>query len=253
MLAAFFIFSVSSSHSVRALEVDVSSGVISVYQSSVLGDTDPEIRTGEAVDSNRKRILTRQKQRVRVEKTGERTEIELRPTPTKATEDKKIVRDEPERIEQLETDRLQMEFEPDVHLRSSDARGDHRLELESHNVKAHIPEGLQFELDSGTNEVSLIAPTGEQRTLNHLPDQAVERMKAAGIFSDDDELETTEVSVNTDTQEIEYRQKVRVTKRLLGMFKRNVDTEVVLNDATGEVHEEAQSAGFAKFLDSLSV
>ena len=254
MLAAFFIFSVAS-QDVRALEVVVSDGVVSVFQNTVLGESDPEVRTGRAKDSQREQILTRQKQRVRVEKTGERTEIELRPTPSGSQSDERVMRDKPERIEQLEADRLDMQFQSDaepVRLKTKDSRDEHRLELESRQVKASIPEGLQFELNSETNEVSLITPSGEQRTLKHLPDQAIERMRAVGLFSEGDALDEAEVSVNSDTQEIEYRQKVRVTKRLLGFIKRQVETEVVLNDETGEVSEETQATGFAGFLDSLS-
>ena len=286
VLAAFFILSISSSQTAQALEIDVSGGVISIYLSSVLGESDSsEQHTERAKDSQREHILSRQKQSIRVEKSGERTEIELRPTSRRPQGEEQVLRNKPEHIEQLETDCLQMEFDPEVdrgqrdeirpehkanidsareeraqrkesddqvRLKTKDAQGAHRLELESRQVKADIPNGIQFELNADTNEVTLITPSGEQKTLNHLPDQAIERMKAAGIFSDTDVLDEAEVSVNSDTQEIEYRQKVRVTRRLLGFFKREVDSEVVLNDKTGEVREEQQATGFAKFLNSIS-
>ncbi|NCN06760.1 MAG: hypothetical protein GW946_02845 [Candidatus Pacebacteria bacterium] len=253
VLAAFFTFPFFSLQTVRALEVEVLGGVISVYDNTILGERDAVDTIKQVEDSNRKKILTRQAQSIRVDKVGERTEIELRPTPTRATERDESPRSKLERVEQLETDRLEMRFEPDSKLTTRDTKQEHRLMLESRRVEAHLPEGAQFELSSETNQVSLITPSGEQRMLNHLPDQAIERMVASGLFTAGDQIDTTMVEVNSDTQEIEYRQKVRVTKRLFGLFRRGVETEVILNDTTGEVRADSQTTGFAKFLDSLSI
>jgi len=200
-----------------------------------------------------------------------KTEIELRPAVRRIDDSDSTVRNKFERVEQVEADRLYMEFEPgetdaaerreikqehrdQVRLESKDREGEHQLELESRNIRARLHQGAQFELNSETNEVSLITPSGEQKILNHLPDQAIERMQAAGLFSGDAlESELLQVAVNSDTQQLEYRQKMYKQKRLFGLFNRQVGSNVVLNDETGEIHEEQHSTGFARLLDSLSI
>ncbi|NCN82678.1 MAG: hypothetical protein GW947_01810 [Candidatus Pacebacteria bacterium] len=282
VLDVFFVFSFVITKQAVALEVDVSKGVISVYKNSVLGESDSGERKEEVQDTKREQILSRQKQSIRVEKSGDHTEIEIKPTVPQAQKTKEKL-EQVKKVEQLQTDRLEMKFEPsvlqekrqemekefnakieEVHkerverktelekvkLESRDVDGGHRLELESRQIKATIPEGLRFELNSETNEITLTTPSGEQKTLNHLPDQAIARMQEVGLF--DNGAEPIEVAVNSDTQQLEYRQKVGVTKRLFGFFKRSVPAEIILNDETGEVREEVQATGFEKFLNSLS-
>jgi len=288
VLVAFLLVSLVSAQTVGALEVDVSNGRILIFRDAVLGDSDQKPSTKElARPQERERLLSRERQNVRVEKSGERTEIELRSAERQVNLSETITKNKVEQIEQLETNRLEMKFEPGIKqeaareeirqekreamktvqqeraertkendkvlLETRDVGERHELRLKSREAEARLPVGAQFELNTETNEVTLITPSGGQKTLNHLPDQAIERMQAAGIFSGSVlSPDSVAVEVNTDTQQLEYHQKVRITKRLLGLFKRDIDSEVVLNDETGEIREEQQATGFAKFLNSLS-
>jgi len=138
-------------------------------------------------------------------------------------------------------------------LRARKENSEQELELESREVKARIKQGAEFELNSQTNEVTLITPSEQTHVLNHLPDQAIARMQEAGLFSDvDSDSDLVSITVNDDSEVIEYRQKVKKTKKFLGLFDRQVESEVILNDSTSEVYEEPASTGFQLFLDQLS-
>ena len=259
---------------VDALEIVVDNGMVTFYQDNVLGDDDDsrdEEDSADEVDEvkdEREKMTSRQRQLIRVKSSGEKTEVELRPTPSrKSTNPIPEVKEKLERIEQMESKRVSLEFETRERvgemettsdsdramLRARKENSEQELELESREVKARIKQGAEFELNSQTNEVTLITPSGQTHVLNHLPDQAIARMQEAGLFSDvDSDSDLVSITVNDDSEVIEYRQKVKKTKKFLGLFDRQVESEVILNDSTREVYEEPASTGFQLFLDQLS-
>ncbi|NCN23867.1 MAG: hypothetical protein GW945_00025 [Candidatus Pacebacteria bacterium] len=259
---------------VDALEIVVDNGMVTFYQDNVLGDDDDsrdEEDSADEVDEvkdEREKMTSRQRQLIRVKSSGEKTEVELRPTPSrKSTNPIPEVKEKLERIEQMESKRVSLEFETRERvgemettsdsdramLRARKENSEQELELESREVKARIKQGAEFELNSQTNEVTLITPSGQTHVLNHLPDQAIARMQEAGLFSDvDSDSDLVSITVNDDSEVIEYRQKVKKTKKFLGLFDRQVESEVILNDSTSEVYEEPASTGFQLFLDQLS-
>jgi len=259
---------------VDALEIVVDNGMVTFYQDNVLGDDDDsrdEEDSADEVDEvkdEREKMTSRQRQLIRVKSSGEKTEVELRPTPSrKSTNPIPEVKEKLERIEQMESKRVSLEFETRERvgemettsdsdramLRARKENSEQELELESREVKARIKQGAEFELNSQTNEVTLITPSGQTHVLNHLPDQALARMQEAGLFSDvDSDSDLVSITVNDDSEVIEYRQKVKKTKKFLGLFDRQVESEVILNDSTSEVYEEPASTGFQLFLDQLS-
>jgi len=259
---------------VDALEIVVDNGMVTFYQDNVLGDDDDsrdEEDSADEVDEvkdEREKMTSRQRQLIRVKSSGEKAEVELRPTPSrKSTNPIPEVKEKLERIEQMESKRVSLEFETRERvgemettsdsdramLRARKENSEQELELESREVKARIKQGAEFELNSQTNEVTLITPSGQTHVLNHLPDQAIARMQEAGLFSDvDSDSDLVSITVNDDSEVIEYRQKVKKTKKFLGLFDRQVESEVILNDSTSEVYEEPASTGFQLFLDQLS-
>lgn len=108
------------------------------------------------------------------------------------------------------------------------------LELQSRNVRAAL-NGASFALDPETNVATVTTPSGQEHVLNHLPDQALERMQKLVSLNP----ETTELQVETnDGGDVVYTTIAQRTKRLLGLFPLNVESKVVLNDTTGEIVEE---------------
>lgn len=258
-------------YQVRALEIVVDNGSVTFYQDTVLGEKDDARESSENLEKRevqkREEMTSRQKQLIRVKSEGEKIEVELRPVPTrKSTNPIPEVREKLERIEQIESDRVSLEFESQerdtdeamtkesVMIRSKNQDSANHLEIESRDIKAKIRAGAEFELNSETNEVTLITPSGEEHILKNLPDQAIERMQKAGLLVETSQLDTelVSVAVNSETNAIEYRQKVQRAKKFLGLFNREVESEIVLNDSTSEVSEESVSTGFQLLLDKLS-
>lgn len=254
---------------VDALEIVVDNGMVTFYQDNILGDDDNSGDEKDSVDEvkdEREKMTSRQRQLIRVKSAGEKTEIELRPTPSRqSTNPIPEIKEKLERIEQMESERVSLEFESrerqgedektvnPVMVRTRNENSEQGLEIESRDVTAKIRQGAEFELNSETNEVTLITPSGETHTLNHLPDQAIDRMQEAGLFVDSSPVgELVSVSVNDETNNIEYRQKIKQTKKFLGLFNRQVESEIVLNDSTSEVYEEPVATGFQLLLDQLS-
>ncbi|PIY80756.1 MAG: hypothetical protein COY80_01465, partial [Candidatus Pacebacteria bacterium CG_4_10_14_0_8_um_filter_42_14] len=244
-------------YQVRALEIVVDNGSVTFYQDTVLGEKDDARESSENLEKRevqkREEMTSRQKQLIRVKSEGEKIEVELRPVPTrKSTNPIPEVREKLERIEQIESDRVSLEFESQerdtdeamtkesVMIRSKNQDSANHLEIESRDIKAKIRAGAEFELNSETNEVTLITPSGEEHILKNLPDQAIERMQKAGLLVETSQLDTelVSVAVNSETNAIEYRQKVQRAKKFLGLFNREVESEIVLNDSTSEVSEE---------------
>jgi len=70
-----------------------------------------------------------------------------------------------------------------------------------------------------------------------------------------DDLENADIEVSTtDDGSIIYKSKGTKKTKFLGLFSRDVDTEIVLDDETGEVVEtDLQAASLlGRILDSLS-
>ncbi|NCN87324.1 MAG: hypothetical protein GW941_00345 [Candidatus Pacebacteria bacterium] len=131
----------------------------------------------------------------------------------------------------------------------SDLEQENRFEIQSRNTKAKL-NGATFSYDQSTGEVFLITPSGQEHILQHLPDQAIERMTENGFFVDND----SEIEIeSTDDGSVKYKTKGIMNKRFLGLFNRQVETEVVLDDLTGETSEsEVETNGFTSFLNLLS-
>lgn len=153
----------------------------------------------------------------------------------------------------IEAERQQREQEL-VQLKTKLEDGAQHLELTSRDVKAKIEDGAEFALDPTTNQVTITTPSGQEHVLTHLPDQAIERMKAVGLLTSKD-ANTTEVEVKTtDDGKVVYETKDVKEKRLFGIFKRKINTTVSLDDTTGEVTEteETPKSLLGQFLNSVS-
>ncbi|MBU0576614.1 hypothetical protein KJ707_01615 [Patescibacteria group bacterium] len=156
--------------------------------------------------------------------------------------------------EQLREERQQRQGEM-VELKNKLRENKQLLELKSRNVKASLQQGAEFTLDPATNKVTVVTPSGQSHLLNHLPDQALERMKAAGLFDSGSQVNEEAVEVGANDQgELVYKKKDQIKKRFLGLFPRQINSEIVLNDATGEVTEQevAPSSLFEQFLNAVS-
>lgn len=140
--------------------------------------------------------------------------------------------------EQVQAER-QARSEEMVQVRTKLHQEEQRLELESRGATARLMQGAQLNYDAETGLMTLITPSGNEHILNHLPDQALERMRQAGYLNAD----PTEVEIETDVDgEVYFVAPDQVEKRLFGLFPRRINTEVLLNDETGEVTEVPQAA-----------
>ena len=173
-------------------------------------------------------------------------QAELKDQKAEMSEEKKAY------LEQLKLERKERVKEMvEIRNRVQDGGGQ-ALELRSRNVAAKL-QGASFELNSETNEVILTTPSGQEHILQHLPDQALDRMKKLGALDQFAQVDEIELATTADG-EILYKAKASKTKKLLGIFNRQVDIEVVVDDQTGDVTENEVPAesGFARFLDRLS-
>lgn len=264
---------------VLALEIRVSKqGVVSFYEDGVLGRNSDLIKN-DSVSRPIKTVPAYTDKKVYLRAGADETTVELRKMPSPNTRDFVPT-------ETIKSDRVEMSFpaqlndgrrdnedgqgylekiraerqervEEKVELKNKLKNKRQVLELKSRNVKANLKNGAEFVLDPKTNEVTIITPSGNEHVLNHLPDQALERMIATGHFfgvsSDVDVVEELEVDTN-ELGELIYTKKNKVNKKLFGLFPRQVDSKIILNDATGEVteYETATSSIFDQFLNSVS-
>lgn len=274
---------------VKALEIVINeSGTTYFYEDKVLGETSEskseargeqkqEVRTEKPIKvvprSNAEQIrvkANKNETEVILEKgkevtKSERVEIEL---PAQLRENKLERREElsgtqdgtqagkRKAPEQLKEDRKKRS-EEQIQLRSTkdESTGETVFEFESRLMKAKA-RGAEFVLDPATNNVTVITPNGTQHTLTHLPDQALMQMQAAGLLTTDglvagDEELTLEAK---DDGSVVYSKKVKKTKKILGMFNREIETEVELDDQTGQVTEEEvpASSALGRWLNSLA-
>ncbi len=158
-----------------------------------------------------------------------------------------------EYLQQLHEQR-QERYQEKIEVRNRIKDKEQQLELKSRHATALLRNGAEFNLDPSTNEVSITTPSGQEHTLNHLPDQAIERMEAAGFFMGGENLaEEVEVQVY-DNGDLYYHKPDKIKKRLFGVIPVEVDSEIVLNDNTGEVIEKeaAPNTIFEQFFNSVS-
>lgn len=131
-----------------------------------------------------------------------------------------------------------------------------RLELVSRDVKARLQEGADFVLDPKTNTVRVNTPSGNSHEITHLPDQAIARMQEAGVIKGDHDFGTFPVEiVERPDGEVAYKTQSTQTRRLFGLFDREVPIEAHLNDKTGEVEATTvrRSSAIGRFLDMMSL
>lgn len=282
LLALFFASIVPQTF---ALELKVSDdGTVYFYNNNVLGDesgVDEEakelIRTTiindgkilvENNDSMLRVDLKRNKQNLKIEESGfkelesaevERLKIEL---PTNQTE-KQLLRNEArktkienlnqsqnEMIEKLREER-KLRIEEKIELRNKQGvDGDQELELETRGISATL-KNADFEYDQETGILSVTTKNGEVHELNHLPDQAIEKIMAnRGEELNKDEVE---IEVNDDGT-TEYKVNATKKTKLFGLISRKINTQIVLNDDTGEITENEieNTTVLGKLLDNLS-
>lgn len=282
LLALFFASIVPQTF---ALELKVSDdGTVYFYNNNVLGDesgVDEEakelIRTTiindgkilvENNDSMLRVDLKRNKQNLKIEESGfkelesaevERLKIEL---PTNQTE-KQLLRNEArktkienlnqsqnEMIEKLREER-KLRIEEKIELRNKQGvDGDQELELETKGISATL-KNADFEYDQETGILSVTTKNGEVHELNHLPDQAIEKIMAnRGEELNKDEVE---IEVNDDGT-TEYKVNATKKTKLFGLISRKINTQIVLNDDTGEITENEieNTTVLGKLLDNLS-
>ncbi len=144
--------------------------------------------------------------------------------------------DRPE-IERLRAERRERgdeEFEIQSETKDD---GTTEFQFESRNVKAKFPAAAEVLVDPTTREVTIMTPNGKEHVLQHLPDQAIDRMLEAGFATMGEDGTKSEVEVeNTADDRVVFSMTQKKTKRLLG-FPIEVENKVSLDDETGEVSE----------------
>jgi hypothetical protein len=264
---------------VLALEMRVDHrGVVTFYNDGVLGEKSENSGRVKATVQPVRTINAEEKREIRIKSDEGKTEINIKEKREKAeTKSKRY-----EESETVEAPRLRAEFPAELKTEESETKTEQiekvraerqerkedmvelrtqfkdkkqTLQLESKSVKATIQNGAEFTLDPETNEVTLTTPSGNIHALNHLPDQAIERMKAAGVF--DSSIADGEVELEVETTEdgdVLYKAEAQEEKKVFGLFPRKIRKTVRVDDATGEVTETAveQKTVIGKFLDSLA-
>lgn len=111
--------------------------------------------------------------------------------------------------------------------------GEQEIELESRGVSARL-KNAEFSYDSDLDQIILTTPSGNVHVLNHLPDQAKLRMELVSNKS----LDNSEIEIETSEDgAIKYKVKGFKIAKLFGLFSRNIETEILLDDDSGEVTE----------------
>lgn len=140
-----------------------------------------------------------------------------------------------------------------VELRQSED-GVEGLELKSRDVAAKIANRVELSVDPETNELSIINQNGEVIKVIHLPDQAITRMEELGALDPSQETDSGQLQIDTNSQgQVVYKLIKNNKLKLFGIFNRDVETEVELNDETGLTEENpVQRGGFQGFLDRFT-
>lgn len=127
------------------------------------------------------------------------------------------------------------------------------FQIQSREITANLKDGAEFTIDPKTNQVIVTTPSGQEHVLYHLPDQAVERMLEAGVI--DSKQEAEDLNLDTlDDGTVLYRTDSVKTKRVFGLIPWQKQTQVLLDDQTGEVLETDKQASslFEQMLDIFS-
>lgn len=217
------------------------------------GASEPELVEADSVDLNLPLRATDKQQKERqLELLKKRLEKSSETQSLNSEQKQKLIEERQERMkkyyEKISEDRSQDKTEQ-LQVRSVDQNGG-GFELESRAIKAKL-KGADFNYDQESGDVSIITPSGQEHTLTHLPDEAVARMSAQGFFVDSDQ----EVEIETsDDESVQYKVQSQKTKKLFGLFNRQVEAEVVLDDLTGEVIEQEVPATdfWSQFLNRFS-
>jgi len=265
----------------KALEIEVSdNGTVKFYDDQVLGknttgETDDQPRQllrSVPASENKQINLQPKANSMRVEmqdKTMEkdqdrlqlhqddRMEVGRMQLEAPVSQNQKMMRTETETgtasgetlRERLRQER-QERSEETMQIKNQVRNGDNELQLQTRNVKARLSQGAEFTLDPKTSEVTVTTPSGETHILNHLPDQAITSMTEAGFFGPNQIL-ANDIEVDTSGDQIKYKAKIQENKRFLGLFRRQVEKDVVLDDQTGEIVEVNKPA-IQQILDFLS-
>jgi len=151
--------------------------------------------------------------------------------------------------ERLREERMERNEET-MQIKNQVREGANELQLQTRNVKARLSQGAEFTLDPKTSEVTITTPSGNTHVLNHLPDQAIANMTEAGFFGPNQFL-ADDIEVETSGDQIKYKAKIKEDKRFLGLFRREVEKEIELDDETGEI-TQAQKPVLQQVLDILS-
>lgn len=132
--------------------------------------------------------------------------------------------------------------------------GTEELELKSRDVAARIANRVDISIDPETNELSVINQNGEVIKVIHLPDQAITRMQELGALDPSEETDSGQLEIDTNSEgQVVYKLIKNKKLKLFGLFNREVETEVELNDETGLTEENTvERGGFQGFLDRLS-
>ncbi len=173
----------------------------------------------------------------------EQRELELSKLSPEEREKRKLFYEEQKEKRQ---DRAQEQLE----IKNNIGPNGQELNLESRGIKAAL-RNKAVTLDPETNSLILTTQDGEQRVLTTLPDQAVERMlEIKGLT----EIDAENVEIEDEDGRLKYVTKARRVKRLFGMFERPIETEVSVDDQSGEVTETMTEKPtiISRFLDRLS-
>lgn len=122
--------------------------------------------------------------------------------------------------------------------------GTNELEIESGAIKAKL-KSSEFAIDPATNEVKITTPNGTEHTLIHLPDQALQQMIATKKLEATDEIDQSELTLETkDDGSVVYKTKVTNKRKIFGFIPFNYESEVELNDADSEITSEPTDKSF---------
>jgi hypothetical protein len=75
--------------------------------------------------------------------------------------------------------------------------------------------------------------------LLHLPDQALHQMQKKGLINEGEDLAATQLTIDTlEDGSVVYKAPSKQTRVVLGLFRRDFDTTVTLDDSTSAVETE---------------
>lgn len=140
-----------------------------------------------------------------------------------------------------------------VQLKSQLKNNAQNFEISSREIKASVKDGAQFTVDPVSGLIVVTTPSGQEHTLYHLPDQAVDKMLEAGVIASKQDADSLEVTTAKDGSLV-YTTQAEKTKKFFGLFPWQKRTQVSLDDSTGEVTQQElpPSSLFEQMLDLMS-